>query len=111
MYTLEFLDSLSISGLSDHDLQLHLKIGAPIMLLRNIDQPTGFCNGTRLIILTKLRKNVLEAKIITGRNMRATVHIPRVSLSPSDVTLPFNFQMKQFSVMVCFAMSINKSQS
>lgn len=34
--------------------KLRLKVGIPIMFLRNIDRSLGLCNGTRLII-TKMR--------------------------------------------------------
>jgi len=36
--------------------------------------------------------------------------IPRLSLSPSDVKIPFKFQRRQFPISVSFAMTINKSQ-
>ncbi|XP_050919567.1 uncharacterized protein LOC127137125 [Lathyrus oleraceus] len=46
--TPEFLNTLTTSGLPNHKIKL--KIETPIMLLRNIDQPEGLCNGTRLIV-------------------------------------------------------------
>jgi len=79
------------------------------MLLRNIDLKLGLCNGTRLII-TKMRKFVLEAKVISESNIGEKVFIPRLSLSPSDVKIPFKFQRRQFPISVSFAMTINKSQ-
>ncbi|MCH79515.1 helicase-like protein, partial [Trifolium medium] len=51
--TPEFLNSLRTSGLPNH--RIKLKIGTPIMLMRNIDQSEGLCNGTRLIV-TNLAK-------------------------------------------------------
>ncbi|XP_024010291.1 uncharacterized protein LOC112085317 [Eutrema salsugineum] len=42
VYTQEYLNSIRISGLPNHCLKL--KIGAPIMLLRNIDPRGGLCN-------------------------------------------------------------------
>jgi len=79
------------------------------MLLRNIDLKLGLCNGTRLII-TRMRKFVLEAKVISGSNIGEKVFIPRLSLSPSDVKIPFKFHRRKFSISVSFAMTINKSQ-
>ena len=79
------------------------------MLLRNFDKKLGLCNGTRLII-TRMEKYVLEGKIISGSNIGDNVFIPRLSLTPSDVRIPFKFQRKQFPLMVSFAMTINKSQ-
>ncbi|KAG4949627.1 hypothetical protein JHK82_042850 [Glycine max] len=63
--TTEFLNSLTTSGLASHSITL--KIGCPIMLLRNLDQSHGLCNGTRLIV-TKLAKHVIAAEIISGKN-------------------------------------------
>ena len=48
VHTLEFLNTISTFGLPSH--KLRLKVGAPVMLLRNIDKKLGLCNGTRLII-------------------------------------------------------------
>ncbi|XP_021974979.1 uncharacterized protein LOC110870088 [Helianthus annuus] len=62
----DVLNNLRLSGLPNH--KLVLKLGAPVMLLRNIDQANGLCNGTRLQV-TKLGKVVIEAKIITGTNI------------------------------------------
>ncbi|CAJ2654143.1 unnamed protein product [Trifolium pratense] len=36
--------------------------------------------------------------------------VPRLSLTPSDLRIPFKFQRKQFPLTVSFAMTINKSQ-
>lgn len=80
------------------------------MLLRNIDRKKlGLCNGTRLIV-TRVRKFVLEGKVISGSNTGEKVSIPRLSLSPSDVKIPFKFQRRQFLLVVSFAMTVNKSQ-
>ncbi len=56
---IEVLCSLNSSSLPPGEL--HLKIGAPIILLRNIDPTNGMCNGTRLIIL-RMSTRVLEAR-------------------------------------------------
>ncbi|KAL2963081.1 hypothetical protein AAZX31_17G181200, partial [Glycine max] len=60
-----------------------IKNGTPIMLLRNLDQSKGLCNGTRLIV-TRLTNHVIEAKIIFGKNIRNIVYIPQMSLSSSQ---------------------------
>jgi len=47
-YPPEFLNTLTPNGLPPHILKL--KIGWPVILLRNIDPPNGLCNGTRLVV-------------------------------------------------------------
>ncbi|XP_019415632.1 PREDICTED: uncharacterized protein LOC109327056 [Lupinus angustifolius] len=79
--TQEFLNSLTTSGLPNHKIKL--KVGTPIMLLRNLDQAEGLCNGTRLII-TKLENHVVEAKIMSGKNIGNIIYIPRISMSQSQ---------------------------
>jgi ATP-dependent DNA helicase PIF1 len=69
----------------------------------------GLCNGTRLIV-TKMGKYVIEGKVITGSNIGEKVFIPRLSLTPSDLRIPFKFQRRQFPLSMSFAMTINKSQ-
>ena len=59
---------------------------------------------------TEKGKFVLEAKVISGSNIDEKVFIPRLSLSSSDVKIPFKFQRRQFPIFVSFAMTINKSQ-
>jgi ATP-dependent DNA helicase PIF1 len=93
--------------LPNHEIKL--KIGTPIMLLRNIDQAEGLCNGTRLTV-TRLGNRVIEAKIITGKNIGNLIYIPRMSMSPSQSPWPFKLNRKQFPIMLSFAMTINKSQ-
>ncbi|XP_050889401.1 uncharacterized protein LOC127094636 [Lathyrus oleraceus] len=79
--TPEFLNTLTTSGLPNHKIKL--KIGTPIMLLRNIDQPEGLCNGTRLIV-TRLANHVIEAKIISGKNIGGVIYIPRMDMTPTQ---------------------------
>ncbi|KAM0015177.1 putative DNA helicase Pif1 [Helianthus debilis subsp. tardiflorus] len=67
-----------------------LKVGVPVMLLRNIEQRSNLCNGTRLQILS-LHKRVIEAKITSGGNIGTRAFIPRISLIPSDKRIPFKF--------------------
>ncbi|XP_073222581.1 uncharacterized protein [Cicer arietinum] len=105
--TPEFLSSLTTFGLPNHKIKL--KVGTPIILLRNLDQPEGLCNGTRLIV-TKLGNHVLQAKIIYGKHIGNLIYIPRLSMSPSQSLWPFMLIRHQFQIVVSYVMTINKSQ-
>jgi hypothetical protein len=107
VYSSEFLQSLKIPNLPPGELKL--KVGAPIILLRNLAPSQGLCNGTRLICRA-LQNKVIEAKIITDSHIGSRVFIPRMTLSPSDSSLPFILERRQFSICVAFSMTINKSQ-
>ncbi|KAF7810236.1 ATP-dependent DNA helicase pif1-like [Senna tora] len=93
VYTTEFFNTICGSALPYH--QLKLKVGAPIMLLRNIDRSMGLCNGTRLI-LTRMCEHVIETSIMSGKFAGENVLIARMLISPSDYKLPFKFQRRQF---------------
>lgn len=73
----EFLNSLEPSGYPPHNLKL--KAGSLIILLRNIDPPR-LCNGTRMIV-SSLRRNMIEAIISNGAHKGERVFVPRKYLS------------------------------
>nr|GEY53077.1 hypothetical protein [Tanacetum cinerariifolium] len=65
IYMTDFLNGIKMSGLPEHAIKL--KIGTPVMLMRNIDQKAGLCNGTRLQVL-RMAINVIEGKNISVGN-------------------------------------------
>jgi ATP-dependent DNA helicase PIF1 len=79
------------------------------MLLRNLNQSLGLCNGTRLIV-TNLGQNIIEVVIITGTHTSEKRYIPRINLTTRGTRWPFTLCRRQFPVKVCYAMTINKSQ-
>ncbi|GJS55983.1 ATP-dependent DNA helicase PIF1-like protein, partial [Tanacetum coccineum] len=79
MYPMEFLNTLHFSGIPNHKLEL--KVGVPIILLRNLNMQCG-----------------------------DKVLIHRIDMTPTDLSWPFQFRRHQFPIKVCFGMTINKSQ-
>jgi len=105
--TTEFLNDLKCSGMPNH--KLILKVGVPIMLLRNVDQASGLCNDTRLTVVS-LGKNVICARVIGGTHNGEVVYIPQMNLIPSGANVSVTFERRQFPLVLSFAMTINKSQ-
>lgn len=104
----EVLRSFDIPGFPPGEL--HLKVGCPIILLRNLAPVRGLCNGTRMVVV-RMSRRILEAKIIGGDHHGRHAFIPRITLIPSDQgTLGFTLRRLQFPVRLAFAMSINKAQ-
>jgi hypothetical protein len=85
LYPTEFLNTLKFLGILEHELRL--KVGLPVMLLRNINQSTGLCNGTRMT-LTQLGSKYIEVQIITGTHVGDKVCIPRIIMTPNDTKWP-----------------------
>ena len=71
--------------------KLLLKVGSSIILLRNIHPSDSFCNGTRLVCHS-FQKHIIEAEIIAGKHAELHIFISRITLSPSDSSLPFTFK-------------------
>ena len=64
-YPTDFLNSITLSGMPPHSMTL--KVGAPVILLRNLREGPG--NGLRKvtqIIMLKLGKMYLKLKFLVG---------------------------------------------
>jgi len=104
----EYLNMINLSSLPPHLLKL--KVGAAIILLRNLSPSTGMCNGTRLHVV-RISQRVVECEILAGKRAGNMVFIPRIPLaSSSTADLPFDFQRTQFPLRLAFAITINKAQ-
>ena len=107
LYPDDYLNTFKLPGFPPHLLEL--KVGAPVMLLRNVALAGGLCNGTRMIV-TRLMSRLIEAQIITGTRVGEKIFIHRIPLIHKDPNLPFVFKRHQFPIKLCYAMTINKSQ-
>ena len=106
-YPVEYLNEINCGSLPL--AKLELKIGCPVMVLKNLDPGHGVCNGSRGI-LTRHSNRVLEVRLLTGDYAGQTVFIPRIANQPGEDENAFRFTRRQFPIRVCFSMTINKSQ-
>ena len=104
---IEFLQSINISSLPP--AQLRLKTDTPVMLMRNLHDWDGLCNGTRSVI-TRLHRHCIEARILDGEFDGQPQVLFRASLTTNEGDFPFLLTRKQFPIRICFAMTVNKSE-
>jgi len=107
MFPTEYLNKFKDPSMPPH--KLILKLNQPIILLRNLAQTEGLCNGTRLIV-RGMHQNFLDTEIALGPNKGRRFYIPRLSITPSDSDSPISIMRTQLPVRSAFAMTINKSQ-
>ncbi|XP_014786445.1 uncharacterized protein LOC106880832 [Octopus bimaculoides] len=77
------------------------------MLLRNLDDTDGHCNGTHYIIVS-LHDHVIEAEIVSGPYARSTLLIPRTPYVSQEMEFPFTFTWEKFPDKPGFALTCNK---
>ena len=98
----EFLNKQESGSLPPHHLRL--KIGCPVVVIRNI-MPPHLLNGTRGIVI-QLYPNVIEIEKSDG----ACMFIPRITIAPSDNSRNFVFKRRQFPIKLALAMTINRAE-
>jgi len=69
----KILNTIEPLNLPPHSLRL--KVGAPVILLRNLDPSVGMCNGTKMRVL-RCGRRVVECEILTERHAGRNVMIP-----------------------------------
>lgn len=102
---IEQLNAINGCALPLHKLKL--KVGALVMLNKNLNTNDGLCNGTRLYV-NALHNTYIECIRISGQINTDVVCIPRVwnDCNQGD----FILRRKQFPLKLAFAMTINKAQ-
>lgn len=103
----DLLNNITPNGMPPH--KLTLKVGMPVILLRNLSLKDGLINGARLVVL-EVTHFVMKAQIATRKFTGRLVLIPRMDLTSNDPTYPFILKRRQFPVQVCFALTINRAQ-
>jgi PIF1 helicase. len=73
-YLVEFLDSLTISGLPP--IKLVLKVNCIVLRIRNLNTKKALVNGTRMRIKF-MHRNAIDCEVITGTacNKRILIHV------------------------------------
>ncbi|KAA6372491.1 MAG: putative ATP-dependent DNA helicase PIF1 [Streblomastix strix] len=88
---------------------LNVKIGASVMLLRNMNIKLGLCNGRRLKIIV-IKPSVIQCNFLTGPTAGTVVFVPKMDITSTDTDYRFILHRHQFPLKLCYAMNINKSQ-
>jgi len=106
-FPIEYLNSLKPKGMPS--AVLRLRIGAPVMLLRNLNFEEGMCNGTRFVVERLLQRSIV-GRILGGDCDGQLRVIPRLLIKSDDKDQSFTLFRNQIPVRPCFAMTIHKAQ-
>ena len=86
---------MNIDGFPQHELRL--KVGVPVILLRDVNQSIGLCSGARMVVLM-LGERIVEAEIIAGSHAGQRVFVPQIVLD--NVCSQWSFTLSRFQFPV-----------
>lgn len=98
------LNNISKSGVPDH--KISLKIGAIVILIRNLSFIHALVNGTKLIVVN-ISRFFIEAR---APNKNDTVLIPRAIFDFSIGNHGMEMRRRQFPLRLAYGLTKNKSQ-
>ena len=107
-FSREFLHSIQLPGMLPSELQL--KVGAPVMLLCNLQPSDGLCNGTHMLVMDIYSIHLIKVHLLTGSHHGSEHLLPCITLHSMSADLLFILSHTQFPVKLSFAMTVNKSQ-
>jgi len=88
-FATEFLNSLSFPALTYHVFKV--KVGAPVILLRNLNPRIGLYNGTRIRVQA-VGTRTIQCVILSGPHANNVEYIPRIPIdSPVDERQTIDF--------------------
>ena len=104
LYDEAVLNKVNVSGIPPH--RLALKVGACIILIKNLNVRQQHCNGTRYIIQS-MTNRLIAAKRLTDDEL---ILIPRIPMVSQDSNFPVPFKRLQFPVLGAYYLTINRAQ-
>ena len=88
---------------------LKLKIGTPVMLLRNRSPRAGHCNETKYVIVA-CYDNLIKVKTITGPAAGDVLPLHRFEFFTLMQETEIEFSRIQFPIRPCFGLTVHKAQ-
>ena len=97
------------SGFQPHILTINKN--CVIILMRNLNQKRGHCNGTRYIVTQVPSRIIYATKLVFNANdPNATIMIPKIPIHANQDDLLFILKWIQWPVQIAYVVSMNKSQ-
>ena len=107
MATSEYMASIDDPGTPPAVLQL--KVGAVLLVIRNLVSDQRIYNGTKVVV-ARIHQSMLVVRTIPGdaTEQPRTVFLPRILFTINQHSI--SFTRRQFPVRLAYATSVNKSQ-